>query len=246
MPGCTVAPPSSSHPVAAFASPPLLPACHAITASPPPRGPWSACIRAVPSTAFSSTTSDILHARPRCSRADPPAAAALQILPHRAWPPYTPSSFTPSPCTPSPCTPAQLLLLFLLLEPRAVPQPLMRCSAPPPLAWGKEALVVAGPEPRAAASPAHASSAPPAPLQHACRLHRAPLQRPLAHASTARLRQHCASRGSTRTEPRGGEKGAAEVEIRVETRERDAREKKNRERGKTEEKEKRDFPRTCA
>jgi hypothetical protein len=38
----------------------------------------------------------------------------------------------------------------------------------------------------------------------------------------------------------------AEVGIRVEARERDAREKKNRERGKIEEKEKRDFLRTCA
>jgi hypothetical protein len=61
---------------------------------------------------------------------------------------------------PSPYTPAQLLLLFLLPDPRAMPQPLTRGSAPPPLAQGKEAPVVAGPEPRAAASPARTSSAP--------------------------------------------------------------------------------------
>jgi hypothetical protein len=99
VPGCTVAPPSSSHPVAA--SPPLLPAHRAITASPPPRGPWSACIRVVPSAAvrarpppfstsskqcrlpssaaFSSTASDVLHARPCCSHADLPAAAAPRV-----------------------------------------------------------------------------------------------------------------------------------------------------------------------
>jgi hypothetical protein len=41
--------------------------------------------------AFPSTASDVLDARPRCSRADPPAAAALQLLPHRARPPCTPT-----------------------------------------------------------------------------------------------------------------------------------------------------------
>jgi hypothetical protein len=117
-----LAPPSSSHRVAAFASPPLLPACRAITASPPLRGPWSACIRAVPSTAFSSTASGVLHVRLYCSRADPPAAATLQLLPYGACSPCT-----PSPYTLSPCTLAQLLLLFLLPDPRS----LRPCRAAP-------------------------------------------------------------------------------------------------------------------
>jgi hypothetical protein len=64
-----VAPPSSLHPVATSALPPFFPARRAITVLPPPRGPRSVCIRAVPSVAFSSTASDVLHAWPRCSRA---------------------------------------------------------------------------------------------------------------------------------------------------------------------------------
>jgi hypothetical protein len=89
MPGCIVVPSSSSHPVTTFASPPFLPAHHAITTLPPSRGPWSACIRAAPSAAFSSTASVFLHARLYCSSANTSAAAALQLLPHRARPSYT-------------------------------------------------------------------------------------------------------------------------------------------------------------
>jgi hypothetical protein len=43
---------------AAFVSPHLLPTRHATLPPLPPRGPWSACIRAVPSVALSSTASD--------------------------------------------------------------------------------------------------------------------------------------------------------------------------------------------
>jgi hypothetical protein len=53
------------------------------------------CIKAVPSVAFSSTASDILHARPHCSRANPPAATALQLFPHRTRPPCTPTRSRP-------------------------------------------------------------------------------------------------------------------------------------------------------
>jgi hypothetical protein len=49
----------------------------------------------VPSAAFSSTASDVLHARSRCNRADPPAAAALQLLPHRVRPSCTPTRSRP-------------------------------------------------------------------------------------------------------------------------------------------------------
>jgi hypothetical protein len=45
--------------------------------------------RLISSAAFSSTASVVLHARSRCSRADPPAAAALQLLPHRERPSCT-------------------------------------------------------------------------------------------------------------------------------------------------------------
>jgi hypothetical protein len=60
-----LAPPSSSHLVTASASSPFLSACHAITTPPPSRGPWSTCIRAVPSVALSSTASDqcVVHHR---------------------------------------------------------------------------------------------------------------------------------------------------------------------------------------
>jgi hypothetical protein len=88
--------------------------------------------------------------------------------------------------------------------------------------------------PAAAAAPASAS-APPA-LQHC------------AAPTLARRRQRRVLPAPP--EPRGGERGAAGVEIRVEARERDADggETKERtpERRETEEKEKRDFPRTCA
>jgi hypothetical protein len=137
------------------------------------------------------------------------------------------------------------ILLFLLPDPRAVPQPLTRYSAPPPLARGKEAPVVAGPEPRIAASPARASSAPTPALLAPCLLqHRRP--RSSAPAACAALRSSapaaCAPllpRPSARThrqrrlsraapaptrprqrralpappEQRGGERGAAGVEI---------------------------------
>jgi hypothetical protein len=48
---------------AAFILPLLLPTRHAILPPPPSRGPWSACIRVVPSVALSSTASDqcIVH-----------------------------------------------------------------------------------------------------------------------------------------------------------------------------------------
>jgi hypothetical protein len=64
--GCIEAPPSSSGPTAAFAPQLLLPTCHTILTPPPSRGPWSACIRAVPSAAFSSTASNVHHARLYC------------------------------------------------------------------------------------------------------------------------------------------------------------------------------------
>jgi hypothetical protein len=94
---------SNSARTSAFASLPFLPARRAITAPPPPRGPRPACTRITPSAAVrarsppfstsssqcrltssvASTVSDVLHARSHCSRADPPAAAVLQLLPHR-------------------------------------------------------------------------------------------------------------------------------------------------------------------
>jgi hypothetical protein len=65
------------------------PARFAITALPPSRGPRPACTRVVPSVAFSSTASGVLYARLYCSRANPPATVALQLLPHRARPSCT-------------------------------------------------------------------------------------------------------------------------------------------------------------
>jgi hypothetical protein len=73
VPGCTASPPSSSRPTTAFASRLLFPICHAILTPPPSRGPWSACIRAMPSAAFSSMASNVHHARPSCT-------------PTRSWP----------------------------------------------------------------------------------------------------------------------------------------------------------------
>jgi hypothetical protein len=67
MPSCTASPPSSSRPTTAFASRLLFPIRHAILTPPPSRGPWPACIRAVPSAAFSSTASNVHHARPSCT-----------------------------------------------------------------------------------------------------------------------------------------------------------------------------------
>jgi hypothetical protein len=52
---------------AAFVSPLLLPTRHAILTSLPPRGLWSICIRAVLFAAFSSTASNVHHARPSCT-----------------------------------------------------------------------------------------------------------------------------------------------------------------------------------
>jgi hypothetical protein len=62
--GCIEAPPSSSRLTAAFASQLLLPTCLAKRVSLPPRGLGSARTRAVPSVAFSSTASNVHHARP--------------------------------------------------------------------------------------------------------------------------------------------------------------------------------------
>jgi hypothetical protein len=90
-----VAPSSSLHPVATSALPPFFPAHHAITVLPPPRGPRSVCIRAVPSVVFSSTASDVLHSRPCCSRANPLVTVTLQLLPQRARPSYTPTQSRP-------------------------------------------------------------------------------------------------------------------------------------------------------
>jgi hypothetical protein len=56
---------------------------------PPLQGPRSVRIRAVPSVVFSSAASNILHTRPCCSRANPPATVALQLLPHHARPSCT-------------------------------------------------------------------------------------------------------------------------------------------------------------
>jgi hypothetical protein len=67
MPGCTASPPISSRPTTAFASRLLFLIRHAILTPPPSRGPWSACIRAVPSAAFSSTASNVHHVRPSCT-----------------------------------------------------------------------------------------------------------------------------------------------------------------------------------
>jgi hypothetical protein len=69
------------------------PARRAITILPPPQGPRSVRIRAVPSVVFSSTASDVLHTRPCCSCANPPATVA-QLLPHRVRPSCTPLSCT--------------------------------------------------------------------------------------------------------------------------------------------------------
>jgi hypothetical protein len=49
----------------------------------------------VPSTAFSSTASDVLHAWLYCSRADSPVAATLQLLLHHARPSCTPTRSRP-------------------------------------------------------------------------------------------------------------------------------------------------------
>jgi hypothetical protein len=67
VPGCTASPPSSSRPTTAFAPRLLFPIRHAILTPSPSRGLWSTCIRAVPSAAFSSTASNVHHARPSCT-----------------------------------------------------------------------------------------------------------------------------------------------------------------------------------
>jgi hypothetical protein len=90
-----LASPSSLHLVATSASPPFFPARRAITVLPPPRGPRSICIRAVPLVVFPSTASDVLHTRPCCSRVNPPATVALQLLPHCARPFCTPTQSRP-------------------------------------------------------------------------------------------------------------------------------------------------------
>jgi hypothetical protein len=64
---CTAPPPSSSRPTTVFASRLLFLIRHAVLTLPPSRGPWSACIRVVPSVAFSSTASNVHHARPSCT-----------------------------------------------------------------------------------------------------------------------------------------------------------------------------------
>jgi hypothetical protein len=56
------------------------------------------------SVAFSLTASDIHHARLYCSLASPPATIALQLFPHRARLPCTPSSCTPRNCSSLSCT----------------------------------------------------------------------------------------------------------------------------------------------
>jgi hypothetical protein len=66
MSGYSVAPPSSLRPAIAFVPQLLLPTRHATLPPPPSRGPWSSCIRAVPSAAFSSTASNVHHARLYC------------------------------------------------------------------------------------------------------------------------------------------------------------------------------------
>jgi hypothetical protein len=65
--GCIEVPPSSSHLDTASASSPFLSACHAIITPPPSRGPWFACIRAVPSVALSLTASNVHHMQPSCT-----------------------------------------------------------------------------------------------------------------------------------------------------------------------------------
>jgi hypothetical protein len=67
VPGCTASPPSSSRPTTAFTTRLLFSIRHAILTPSPSRGLWSTCIRAVPSTAFSSTASNVYHARPSCT-----------------------------------------------------------------------------------------------------------------------------------------------------------------------------------
>jgi hypothetical protein len=58
-------PPSLSHLDIAFASSPFLSARHAITISPPSRGPWFTCLRVMPFVVLSSTASDryVVHLR---------------------------------------------------------------------------------------------------------------------------------------------------------------------------------------
>jgi hypothetical protein len=62
-----LAPPSLSHLDIASASSPFLSARHAITISPPSRGPWFTCIKVVPSVALSLTASNVHHVRPSCT-----------------------------------------------------------------------------------------------------------------------------------------------------------------------------------
>jgi hypothetical protein len=51
--------------------------------------------RLISSVAFSSTASDVHHARLYCSCADSPVVATLQLLPHRARPSCTPTRSRP-------------------------------------------------------------------------------------------------------------------------------------------------------
>jgi hypothetical protein len=242
--------------------------------------------RLISSAAFSSTASDVFHARSRCTRADPPVATALQLLPHRARPPCTPTqsrpelaqrehrhalyavalhavilhavalhaviprSYSCSSCCRTRARPGLAAPLLRTPEPRAplaraahVPQPPFFCSH------------AATPRPQLHLHlRAPARSGPPAPV----RLRRAPAPPSLQHcaASACRSRPHaraCAARASACCGPaparlthaaslrarsrRGGDKGGGKREMPG---------RRRTERGKTEEKEKRDFPRTYA
>jgi hypothetical protein len=149
--GYSVAPPSSLRPAVAFAPQLLFPIHHAILTPPPSRGPWSACIRAVPSAAFSSTASNVHHARlycplggsaPNCRAAAPPATACFNTCScPRALPTLAPAARVPRPLArfcalrarshaPAPaCTRASSACLRSLLGP-----PARACAWPLPLA----------------------------------------------------------------------------------------------------------------
>jgi hypothetical protein len=123
--GCIEAPPSSSRPTAAFAPQLLLPTCRAISASPPPRGSRSCshlatsklstsspqCRRTSP-VAFSSTASNVHHARPSCTQLDRGLSS--------------PSGNTAMRCTSPLCM--------------SLPYSSMLCIAPPPSSVARPAL----------------------------------------------------------------------------------------------------------
>jgi hypothetical protein len=270
VPSCTVAPPSSSHPAAVFASPLLLLAHRAITAPPPPRGPRSARIRAAPSAAAragGTRGSTEQHHRRRAppGRVIPPARlspAQPCRLPAReealgataAPPPHACAVASVARSHLAGSAPATSRSSCVRSAPRCCPRAgPHQATCAPPLARGR-------PLQRACAPPLgrplqrRTSRSRPLPLarRHAVSRSSAPAPRVpslLQRSSAAHPRQRRAhSRARLRRalpalpEPRGGERGAAGVEIGVEAKEGDAdggekesaREKRNRGEGEME------------